>query len=68
MGALFGAEDQMDEKVCGGVAHFLTPLRGFLVFCFPPTPYGVGFILALLRSFPFGNLEPHAQNVLSNVR
>jgi hypothetical protein len=28
LGALFGAEDDVDEEICGGVAHGLTPLRG----------------------------------------
>ena len=29
----------------------LSPLRGFCFVPLLPTPYGVGFILALLRSF-----------------
>jgi hypothetical protein len=44
--ALFGAENEMHEKVCGGVWHsFLSPLRGSPSPSKFPTAYAVGFIL-----------------------
>ncbi len=34
-GALFGAEDEMNEEICAGVADVLTPLRGFYFVSLP---------------------------------